>query len=288
VIVHCFPDSLVLARSLARSLGTRLARVDLHRFPDGETRVRVEPSDAPAVLVRSLDDPNAKIFELLLAASALRDAGAERVMLVAPYLAYMRQDAAFAPGEAVSQRVVGDLLGRSFDRVLCVEPHLHRVQSLAEVFPGGEAEGVSAAPAIADWISAQSRSGFVVGPDEESAPWVRAIAERARLPFAVAKKERHGDDAVEVHLPSGRAPCPRAWIVDDIASSGATLAATARALFAAGADEVGAVVVHAIVAPGAAERMRAAGISRFVSCDTIAHPTNAIHVAPLLAARLES
>lgn len=287
MVVHCFPDSLVLARVLARTLGARLARAEVHRFPDGETRVRVEPSDAPAIVVRSLDDPNAKLFELLLAAAALRDAGAEQVSLVAPYLAYMRQDMAFAPGEAVSQRVIGDLLGRTFDRVLCVEPHLHRIGSLAEVF-ACEAEGVSAAPAIADWLSAQGQPCAVIGPDEESAPWVRAIAERARLPFGVAKKARRGDDVVEIQLPAGRAPSPRAWIVDDIASSGATLAATARALFEAGAEEVGAVVVHAIVAPGATERMRAAGISRFVSCDTIAHPTNAIHVAPLLAARLEA
>lgn len=287
MVVHCFPDSLVLARLLARALGARLERAEVHRFPDGETRVRIAPSDARALLVRSLDDPNPKLIELLLAASALRDAGAEQVTLVAPYLAYMRQDAAFAPGEAVSQRVVGELLGRAFDRVLCVEPHLHRVHALAEVFPC-DAEGISAAPAIADWLAPQAQRCWVVGPDQESASWVRAIAERAGIPFGVAKKERRGDDEVEVQLPSGRVPCPRAWIVDDIASSGATLAATARALFAAGAHEVGAVVVHAIVAPGAAERMRAAGISRFVSCDTITHPTNAIHVAPILAAHLDA
>ncbi len=288
VIVHCFPDSLVFARRLAHALGVPLARVGLHHFPDGETRVRVEPGDGRALLVRSLHDPNAKLFELLLALAALRETEARAVTLVAPYLAYMRQDRAFAPGEAVSQRVLGDLLGRAFDRVLTVEPHLHRVRSLGQVF-SCEAVALSAAPAIADWLTAQVGPFWVVGPDEESAAWVRAIAERAHFPHAVASKERGGDESVSVRLPEGaRAPCARAVIVDDIASSGATLSAAAAELYAAGAEQVDAVVAHAVFAPGAEKRMREAGIARVASCDTIPHPTNAISVAPLLAAWLTS
>jgi ribose-phosphate pyrophosphokinase len=283
MVVHCFPDSLVFARRLASALGAPLARVQLHYFPDAETRVRVEPGSEPALLVRSLNDPNGKLFELLLAASALRDGGAASVTLVAPYLPYMRQDKAFARGEAVSQRVLGAALGRAFDRVVTVEPHLHRVASLAEVFPC-EALAISAAPAIARWLAAQKETLWVCGPDEESESWVRAIGAAAHLPHVVARKRRLGDDQVEVTLPSdARAPCARAVIVDDIASSGATLASAARALYAAGAEQVDAIVVHAIIAPSAEARIREARIARFVSCDTIPHPTNAIDLAASLA-----
>jgi ribose-phosphate pyrophosphokinase len=281
--VHCFPDSLVFARKLASALGAPLARVGLHYFPDAETRVRVEPGTDDALLVRSLHDPNPKLFELLLAASALRDGGAPRVTLVAPYLPYMRQDRAFAPGEAVSQRVLGRLLGGSFERVVCIEPHLHRISSLGEVFPC-ETLAISAAPAIARWLTAQGERRWVIGPDEESEPWVRAIGEAAGMPHVVARKRRVGDDAVLVTLPAGaRAPCAHAVVVDDIASSGATLAASARAAYEAGAEEVDAVVAHAIVAPGAGARLREARIARFVSCDTLPHPTNAIETAGLIA-----
>ena len=283
MLVHCFPDSLVFARRLAQALGSPLARIEVHYFPDAEARVRVEPSTEAALVVRSLHDPNAKLFELLLAAAALRDGGAESVTLVAPYLAYMRQDRAFARGEAVSQRVLGELLGSAFDRVVCVEPHLHRITSLSEVFPC-EAQAISAAPAIAAWLAAEGEPCWVIGPDEESAPWVSAIGDAAHFPHVVARKRRSGDDAVEVTLPIGaRAPCDRAVIVDDIASSGATLAAAARALYAAGAKQVDAVVAHAIIAPGAEARLREARIARFVSCDTIPHPTNAIATADLIA-----
>ncbi len=281
--VHCFPDSLVFARRLASALGAPLSRVSVHFFPDAETRVRIEPGPEHALLVRSLHDPNAKLFEVLLAASALRDGGAESVSLVAPYLPYMRQDRAFTRGEAVSQRVLGDLLGRAFDRVVTVEPHLHRIAALSEVFPC-ETLALSAAPAIAKWLGAQPEPCWVVGPDAESEPWVRAIGEMAGMPHVVARKRRVSDDTVLVTLPPGaRSPHARAVIVDDIASSGATLAATARALGEAGVKEVDAVVAHAIIAPGAEARIREARIARFVSCDTLPHPTNAIEVAGLIA-----
>ena len=98
------------AERLAQALGVPCRTVTVHRFPDGESLVRVEPSPETAFLYRSLDHPNDKLVELLLAVSALRANGAAKVVLIAPYLAYMRQDIAFHDGEAISQRVVGKLL----------------------------------------------------------------------------------------------------------------------------------------------------------------------------------
>lgn len=286
--LHAFEDSRRFGAALARATGAPLRRVHVHRFPDGESRVRVRaPASAHAVLVRSLDAPDPKLVETLLAADALRRAGARRVTLTAPYLPYMRQDAVFAPGDAISQRVVGDLLGRSFDRVVTVEAHLHRIRRLGEVFPC-PARSLTAAPAIARWLRRTAPRALVAGPDEESAPWVRAIAHDAGVPWLVAAKRRLGDARVRVEVPPWpeRRSAPLAVIVDDIASSGATLAATARALRRAGAGRVWVVVVHALFARGALARIARAGVTRVVSCDTVAHPSNAIRVAPLVARAL--
>jgi ribose-phosphate pyrophosphokinase len=280
--VHVFADSAAFGRALARHLRVGYTGIGVHRFPDGESLVRVRPpAGAHAIVVRSLHDPNSKLVETVLAADALRRAGAGRVTLVAPYLPYMRQDKVFAAGEPVSQRVVGAWLGRSFDAVLTLEAHLHRVHTLAAVVPG-RADSLSAAPALAAWLQGLRSQSLVVGPDEESRPWIEAIARRARLPWIVCSKQRFGDRSVRVVLPALPA-CRRAVIVDDIASSGATVAAVARALRHAGVATVDAIVVHAIFSPGALARMRRAGVRRTVSCDTIAHPTNAIHTAGLLA-----
>jgi ribose-phosphate pyrophosphokinase len=282
--VHVFPDDAPFGGRLARAAGLTVGRVAVHRFPDGESLVRVDhPRGADAVLVRSLHDPNAKLVETVLAADALRRAGAPRVTLVAPYLPYMRQDTVFAAGQPVSQRVVGAWLGRSFDRVLTVEPHLHRTARLAGVVRGGRS--VSAAPALAAWIARVAPGALVVGPDEESAPCVRAVARAAGLPWAVGRKQRLGDHRVRIRfagLPAGG----HAVVVDDIASTGGTLAMAAQALRAGGVGRIDALVVHAIFAPGAVTRVRRAGIRRLCSCDTVPHATNAIGTASVLAAAL--
>jgi ribose-phosphate pyrophosphokinase len=260
----------------------------VHRFPDGESLVRARPPAArEAIVVCSLADPDAKLLPVLLAADALRRCGARRVLLVAPYLPYMRQDRAFRRGEPISQRVMAGLLGGAFDRVLTVQAHLHRTKHLAEVFPCA-ARSLSAAPLLARFCRVHPEVGLVVGPDEESAPWVRGGARGVALPWAVCSKERLGDHRVRIEVPElpGLPRSGRVLLVDDIASSGATLAAAARVLRRRGVRHVDALVVHALFAPGSLRRIRGAGIERIASCDTVPHATNRIAVAPLLAAAL--
>jgi len=279
--LHGFTDSLAMGRKLARALGLPVAPIQVHQFPDGETLVRVAPLvNTQAILIRTLSDPNTKLIETLLAADALRRAGARRLILVAPYLPYMRQDAVFSPGEPLSQKVIADCLGRAFDHIVTIEPHLHRVHQLSDVFPC-DTTALSAAPALARWIQRTGSRSLVVGPDEESEPWVRAIAETAQFPWIVGRKERLGDHRVSIRFPT-LPSCSRAVIVDDIASSGATLSVAARALHREGISKVDAAVVHAIFAPRALARIRAGGIRTQVSCDTIAHSTNAVSILPLL------
>jgi ribose-phosphate pyrophosphokinase len=281
-VVHAFADTARFGRALARELGADCRLLELHRFPDGESLVRARGAPARrALVVRSLHDPNARLLETLLAADALARSGCERVELVAPYLPYMRQDAVFRPGEPLSQRVVGRLLGRAFDAVYAVEPHLHRVRTLRGAI-GAAGVAIPAAPAIAAWIARGRVRPLVIGPDVESRPWVESIASRAGLPFAVGEKVRLGDRRVRVRF-GPLPPAPRAVVVDDIASSVATLAATARALRARGVARVDVVVVHALFARGALDGLKRAGVERVVSCDSIAHATNSIRLAPLVA-----
>jgi ribose-phosphate pyrophosphokinase len=148
-------------------------RIERHRFPDGELKVRLPASlSEHVVLQRSLDQPNEKLLELLLAAQTARQLGAKQLTLVAPYLAYMRQDIAFTPGEAVSQRIVGRFLADLFDAVITVDPHLHRVATLQEAVPVHRAVALSGAPLLADLIAVRRPGAMLIGPDSESAQWL--------------------------------------------------------------------------------------------------------------------
>ena len=170
VAVQSLPSATRDAARLAARLGVPMHAIALHRFPDGELRVAVGPAAATTILYIPLDQPNDKLVALLFAAEALRREGAKRLVLVAPYLCYMRQDAAFHEGEAISQKAVGRLIAGTVDRVITVDAHLHRTTDIRAVFSGIEAENLSAMPAIATALRTTGidLTTIVVGPDAES------------------------------------------------------------------------------------------------------------------------
>jgi len=283
-----FAESSVQARALAEATGASCEVVDVHRFPDGESRVRLPPTlPAHVVLFRSLDAPDGKLVELMLAAETARTLGAERLTLVAPYLCYMRQDSAFRPGEAVSQTIVGRFLARLFDAVITVDPHLHRVRTLAEAVPARRAVALSAARVMGDFLVRRGARPLLVGPDVESAQWVESVAAVDGLDFVVAAKTRRGDRDVEVRLPARDYAGVDAVIVDDLASTGRTLAATARALRTSGARRVDVLVTHALFVGDALDALARAGVASVWSSDSVPHRTNAFTLAPLLASAIE-
>lgn len=283
-----FDDERVQARRLATAAGIDAAPIGRHRFPDRELRITL-PAHLPGhvAVLRSLQDPNEKLVELLLVAGAARELGARRLTLVAPYLAYMRQDRAFAPGESVSQHHVCTLLDALFDRVITVDPHLHRVASLADVLTEAEAVTLTAAPAIGTFLGRRARGALLMGPDEESAQWVEGAARAGGLAWAVARKTRHGDRRVTITLPDVDVRGRRVVLVDDMISTGRTLVEAARGLRRAGAARVDVAATHALVVDGAAEALAAAGVHDIWTTDTVRHPTNAIRLTGLLAPVLQ-
>lgn len=282
-----FADERALATALARELRCALAYVSEHRFPDGEIKLTLPPTlPEHVVVLRGLQQPNDRLVQLLLTAKSARTLGARRLTLAAPYLAYMRQDIAFQPGEAISQRIVAGFLGDLFERVVTIDPHLHRIASLDEVMHGAQGTALSAAPLLGRWVAAQwpaDRPPLLVAPDEEAEQWVRAAGAATGLQGVVCRKTRRGDRDVAVELPADDVAGRDVVIIDDVASTGHTLVQAAQALSARGAQSIDAAVVHALFGGDAIERLHAAGVHRVWSTDAIPHPSNVISVAPLLA-----
>lgn len=279
-IVLPLPGNEALAASLEGDLGPLTVR----RFPDGETYLRF---DSPVrgrcvVLACTLDRPDEKLVRVILASATARDLGADRVLLVAPYVPYLRQDERFHPGECVSARVVADLLSTAADRIVTVDPHLHRLPSLPPAF-----DVVRSAPLISAWIASHVSNPVLIGPDEESRQWVSEVAGLCGAPYFILRKTRLGDREVRIEFPSdaswtGRTPV----LVDDIISTGRTMISTVKHLRKLGTRPPVCIGVHAILADSAYADLQSAGADRIVTCNTIRHPSNGIDVAPSIAERL--
>ena len=281
-LVFALPGNEALGARLAEALGGERGMTCIRHFPDGESYVRLAtpPRGREVILACTLDRPDERLMPLLLAAAAARDLGAARVGLVAPYHAYLRQDARFHDGEAVSARYVTALLSRAVDWVATVDPHLHRLGALGALY-AIPAVAAHAAPAMGRWIAEHVAAPVIVGPDEESAQWARAVADAADAPCLVLRKARRGDRDVSVSIPDLHAHRDRTPVlVDDIVSTARTMIETVRHAREAGARAPVCVAVHAVFAPGALEALRAASPRAIISCNTIPHETNAIDVVP--------
>lgn len=284
-LLLALPGAEACAESLAAALRCEANTVEAHRFPDGEAVVRLRSSvqDRDVILVAHLDHPDGKTLPLLFAADAARELGAARVGLAAPYLPYMRQDDRFRPGEAVTSRTYARLLSSSVDFLVTVDPHLHRWPALDAIYTI-PSRAMAAGPAIAQWLRSEVPQPVLVGPDSESEQWVADVARRVGAPYVVMAKQRRGDHDVQVHLPRGAGAGGRTPVLlDDILSTGRTLAAASHVLRGAGWGQPVCVAVHALADAAAIDLLHRAGIGRIASCDTVPHPTNAISVAGVLA-----
>lgn len=278
------PGADALAARLAQALGATACRLDHRRFPDGEAHLRVlDAVDGRQLLVvAALRQPDPQLPSLFFLADALRDLGAARVGLVAPYLPYLRQDRRFLSGEALTSHSFAAWISARFDGLVTVDPHLHRIRTLDEVYRI-PAVAVSSAAAIAAWIGANVPRPHLFGPDEESEQWVRGVAQRIGCGHSVLRKTRLGDREVQIALPSleGLEACTPV-LVDDIVSTARTLAVAARALRSAGLAAPVCVGVHAVFGDDAGVLLQQAGVGRVVTCNTLPHASNAIDVTGAL------
>jgi ribose-phosphate pyrophosphokinase len=285
IMVLGLPGSEHQADSLCEELGAEHGFVELRAFPDGESYVRItaDVRELDVAIVCTLDRPDPKILPLCFVAYAAREQGARRVGLVAPYLAYMRQDTQFKSGEAVSSVPFARLLSGFLDWLVTVDPHLHRRSALEEIYTV-PSRVLHAAPAISAWIESHVKKPLLVGPDEESRQWVEAIAARAHAPYVVLRKVRRGDRDVDVSVPEvERWQQHTPVLADDIVSTGRTMIETVRHLRTAGMSAPICVGVHAVFAGDSYAELLAAGAERVVTCDAISHPSNEIPLGALLA-----
>ena len=287
-MILALPGNEGLAEKLCKITGIETGRLEFRTFPDGETLVRLLSSveNKKVLLICSLVQADTRSLPLYFLGRLCKDQGAREVVLVAPYLGYMRQDMAFQDGEAVTATYFAEFISGFVDRLITVDPHLHRFNQLSDIYsvPGLV---VRAAPAVASWIKNHIRKPIILGPDNESRQWVSEVASDAGAPYEVMQKTRRGDRQVEIILPDlnayrGHTPV----LVDDLISTGTTLCTAAGLLEFLGFEKPVCIGIHAVFAEGAYASLKKSYIGQIATANTIAHESNRIDIAPLIATHL--
>jgi ribose-phosphate pyrophosphokinase len=280
-----------LAAEVAKRLGTPLAACILDRFPDGELHIELRESvrGKKVLLLQPTSPPvEQHLFELLLLADACRRAGARQRVAVMPYFGYARQDRRAKGRDPIGARVVSDVLSAAgIDTIVVLDLH----SRAAEGFFSVPAEHLSAVPLLAGAIRAAiSANAVIVAPDLGAVRLANRFGTMLECPVATVYKTRLSGREVKVQQIVGEVRDKVPFIVDDMISTGGTVAAAVRALLAAGCrPDLTVVATHGVFAEKAAETMRALPISRIVTTDSVKAPgdlglpVEIVSIAPLLA-----
>lgn len=266
------------------NLNIRHESVLFHEFPDKEVKIQClfECINTHIIIITSLHHPNEKILPLLFLAQTCHDLGAKSIGLLCPYLAYMRQDACFTKGEGITASYFAKLLSTYIDWLITVDPHLHRIKNLNEIY-SIPTQVLQSASLISEWIQSHIAQPLLIGPDQESIQWVQQIALAKNYPYVILEKHRQGDQLVTIKLPE-MSPWPNHTpvLVDDVISSGMTMLGATEHLMKLGYVEIICIATHGVFAEDAYNKLRKTK-AKIITTNSIPHTTNAIDLVPWLA-----
>jgi ribose-phosphate pyrophosphokinase len=284
-IIFAFPNYENIANSLIAKLGYEKGFAEFGTYPDGESHISILSSvkDRDIVVVCGLDKANNVIMNLIFFTETAREFGAKKIILIAPYLGYMRQDKRFKEGEAITSNIFANMLSQYVDFIITIDPHLHRHKSLNEIY-SIPSKILHASEPITNWIKNNITNPLLIGPDDESGQWVSDIAGLADAPFIVLKKIRRGDRDVEISVPDvekykNHTPV----LVDDIISTARTMIETVNHLNKAGLRKAICIGIHATFSGNAYQDLQSSWVEKIVTCNTISHTSNVIDVSGILA-----
>ncbi len=282
-----------LAANVARRLGVKAHYPSIAKFPDGEIRV-IEGDYTPSTTVAYVQTmhpwPNDTLVEMMFTVDLLKDLGAKRVIVVAPYLGYTRQDTRHEKGEAISVKSMLKALDfTGVDDILSVDIHLHRL-SLQEMsgFSRIKMHEVSAVDLLAKKAGKSLAKPLVIGPDAESERWAARAAELLGTDYDVLEKTRVS--AKEIHIKPRKldAKGRDVLIIDDIVSTGGTIMEVIKSLKAQGAGKITAACTHAVLSDiDTLTGLFRAGMDEFIATNTINNEFGIVDVSGIIADRLQ-
>lgn len=289
MIIFGFPSVKDLARSVAKKIRCKYGKLEVKKFPDGESYIRfLAPvkNEVVAIFNDVSSGPDSAIVQSIFAVETARELGAKKTILVMPYLPYLRQDKRFKRGECVSAVLMAKLLS-SADTIVTVNPHLHRIERLSKIFRTHVAN-VDASQLLGYFVRKKIEDPVVVGPDVESHPIATKVAIPSRAPMFVLKKKRLGPRDVKIRsVDNVSMRGHNVVIADDIISTGSTVLNAIKLLKKEKPRSISVVCIHGIFLEGALKKIKKAGARIIASTNTFHGKTAALDISHLIAQRLQ-
>ncbi len=289
MIITTCGNSIPIAKALAKKVKAKFSPLTISSFPDGDIYLKFNTSvkGKKVVIVQSFQPhSDMSLFDVVVAAETAKDLGAKKVILVAPYLAYMRQDKRFHPGEAITSRIMAKLLNNSIDKIITIDPHLHRYKSLKDIFTISTKK-LTANTVIAEFIKKKMKNVVIIGPDWESYQWADVIAKMVGSESTCLAKTRYSSRTVTSKMIKPiEMKGKNVVIIDDIISTGHTMIEGAKKARKLGAKSVTAIGVHGLFVEKAVDQMKKY-FDKVITTNCIEHKTNKIDVTSLLVKELK-
>ena len=282
LLIASFPETRLVAKKVAGMLNAEYSDIRQASFPDNESKIKLteNPKNKTTIIISSFSkEPNKKIIETVLASNIAKDYGSNKVIILALYLPYMRQDAHFELYDSLSAKSVIKMLSNNCDELITIDPHLHRIESLRKI--SKNAREISTNNLLAGYIKSRYARFTIVGPDNESQQWGKRIAEQLNKEAIILKKTRTSSEKVKIHykkLPSN------ILIIDDIISTGQTLLETIKMAEAQGAENIVCIGIHGLLLNGIDKQITKH--AKLITTNTIQNKYAEIDVSPLIAEEL--
>jgi ribose-phosphate pyrophosphokinase len=288
-IIFSLPGNEDLTQKLSKQLQIEIGIVMVQHFPDREFYVRVETevSEAEVMLVSTLNYPDDKLLPLYFLSKTLKELGAAKITLIAPYLPYTRQDKSYQTGEAITSNLFAKLISGFADEIITLDTRLHRRKNLSDKY-SIPVKVLHVAPLISKWIKENVVKPLIIGPYEETEEWVSEVANKADAPFIVFKKTQNNDGNMQIEIPDATH-----WknykpvIVDDIIATARTMYETTMQLKLSGYNLPIAIGVHGIFV-GTSELSLFSTGAEIITTNAIPHHTNRIDISELIADALQN
>jgi ribose-phosphate pyrophosphokinase len=264
-----------VAKDISKELKQPLASTTIKRFPDDELYVRIlDDIGGEDVLLIQTTYPDTKIIELMLLQDAVSEAGANKIIVVIPYFGYSRQDKKFENGEPISARAIAEHISLHANHVITVDPHKEHLLDFFNV----PAISCSAVSEIAKYLK-EKEINFVLAPDKGARDTAKEAASVIGCEYDYMEKTRIDGTTVEIKPKKLEARNKNVALIDDIISTGGTMAKSIKELKKQGAKKALAACTHGLFVGSAKEKLISAGCDEILSTDTIENEFSKVKVA---------